>query len=71
MSKRILIAEDDEAIATLIAMNLRAAGMEPAVFPDGEYALLSEPYRKVSTVHRDDEWRQGVSERSYRVPFSQ
>ena len=43
MSKRILIAEDDEAIATLIAMNLRAAGMEPAVFHDGESAALSLP----------------------------
>ena len=29
MAKRILIAEDDEAIAKLIAMNLKAAGMEP------------------------------------------
>ena len=43
MSKRILIAEDDTAIARLIAMNLKAAGMEPVVFPDGEAAALSLP----------------------------
>lgn len=35
MSKRILIVEDDEAIASLIAMNLRVAGMEAVVFGDG------------------------------------
>lgn len=43
MSKRILIAEDDTAIARLIAMNLKAAGMEPVLFPDGEAAALSLP----------------------------
>lgn len=35
MPKRIFIAEDDEAIASLVAMNLRVAGMEPVVFADG------------------------------------
>lgn len=43
MSKRILIAEDDAAIARLIAMNLKAAGMEPVLFPDGEAASESLP----------------------------
>ena len=43
MSKRILIAEDDTAIARLIAMNLKAAGMEPVLFPDGEAAAMSLP----------------------------
>ncbi|MCR5305752.1 MAG: response regulator transcription factor [Oscillospiraceae bacterium] len=43
MSKRILIAEDDTAIARLIAMNLKAAGMEAVVFPDGEAAARSLP----------------------------
>lgn len=43
MSKRILIAEDDAAIARLIAMNLKAAGMEPVLFPDGEAAAMSLP----------------------------
>ncbi len=43
MAKRVLIAEDDEAIAKLIAMNLKAAGMEPVRFPDGEAAALSLP----------------------------
>ena len=43
MAKRILIAEDDEAIAKLIAMNLKAAGMEPVLFFDGESAALSLP----------------------------
>ncbi len=35
MAKRILVLEDDEAIASMIAMNLKVAGMEPAVFNDG------------------------------------
>lgn len=35
MPKRILVVEDEEAIASMIAMNLRAAGMEPVVFGDG------------------------------------
>ena len=39
----ILIAEDDTAIARLIAMNLKAAGMEAVVFPDGEAAARSLP----------------------------
>lgn len=43
MAKRILIAEDDTAIARLIAMNLKAAGMEPVIFPDGESAAQSLP----------------------------
>lgn len=43
MAKRILIAEDDEAIARMIAMNLRAAGMEPVIFHDGEAAAQSLP----------------------------
>ena len=43
MAKRILIAEDDEAIAKLIAMNLKAAGMEPVIFPDGEAAAEALP----------------------------
>ena len=43
MQKRILIAEDDAAIARLIAMNLRAAGMEAVLFPDGEAAARSLP----------------------------
>ena len=34
MSKRILIVEDEEAIAKMIAMNLRVAGMEPVIFYD-------------------------------------
>ncbi|MCQ2417580.1 MAG: response regulator transcription factor [Oscillospiraceae bacterium] len=41
MKKRILIAEDDTAIARLIAMNLKAAGMESVIFPDGEAAAQS------------------------------
>jgi len=35
MSKRILIVEDEEAIAKMIAMNLRVAGYEPVIFYDG------------------------------------
>lgn len=41
MSKRILIVEDEEAIAKMIAMNLRVAGMEPAIFYDGAEAADS------------------------------
>lgn len=41
MQKRILIAEDDKAIAKLIAMNLKAAGMEAVLFHDGESAAQS------------------------------
>lgn len=43
MKKRIMIAEDDEAIAKLIAMNLRAAGMEPVLFSNGADAAESLP----------------------------
>lgn len=35
MAKRILVVEDEAAIASMIAMNLRVAGMEPVVFGDG------------------------------------
>ena len=35
MHKRILVLEDEEAIASMIAMNLKVAGMEPVVFSDG------------------------------------
>ena len=41
MSKRILIVEDEEAIAKMIAMNLRVANMEPVIFYDGAEAELS------------------------------
>lgn len=41
MSKRILIVEDEEAIAKMIAMNLRVAGMEPVIFYDGAEAADS------------------------------
>lgn len=49
MSNRILIAEDDTAIARLIAMNLKAAGMEPVVFENGAKAAAS-----LSADHRYD-----------------
>jgi len=41
MSKRILIVEDEEAIAKMIAMNLRVANMEPVIFYDGAEAEAS------------------------------
>lgn len=41
MSKRILVLEDEEAIASMIAMNLRAAGMDPVVFHNGLLAQRS------------------------------
>ncbi len=41
MSKRILIVEDGEAIAKMIAMNLRIANMEPVIFYDGAEAQAS------------------------------
>ncbi len=41
MSKRILIVEDEEAIARMIAMNLRVAGMEPVIFYNGDAAAQS------------------------------
>ena len=43
MPKRILIVEDEEAIAKMIAMNLRVAGMEPVVFGNGLEAERSLP----------------------------
>ena len=43
MPKRILIVEDEEAIASMIAMNLRVAGMDPVVFGDGLEADRSLP----------------------------
>ncbi len=43
MSNRILIAEDDTAIARLIAMNLKAAGMETVIFENGADAAASLP----------------------------
>lgn len=41
MPKRILIVEDEEAIAKMIAMNLRVANMQPVIFYDGAEAELS------------------------------
>jgi len=41
MKKRVMVVEDEEAIAKMIAMNLRAAGMEPVIFYDGEAASQS------------------------------
>ncbi len=41
MAKRIWIVEDEEAIAKMIAMNLRVVGMEPVIFYDGEEAARS------------------------------
>ncbi|MBR6418880.1 MAG: response regulator transcription factor [Oscillospiraceae bacterium] len=41
MAKRIMVVEDEAAIADMIAMNLRAAGMEPRVFYDGAEAAES------------------------------
>ena len=35
MARRILVLEDEEAISGMIAMNLKAAGMEPVVFANG------------------------------------
>lgn len=43
MPKRILIVEDEEAIAKMIAMNLRVAGMEPVIFGNGLEAERSLP----------------------------
>ena len=39
--KRILIVEDDEAIATGLGLNLRIAGYDPEVVHDGEQALAA------------------------------
>lgn len=41
MLKRILIVEDEEAIAKMIALNLRVANMEPVIFYDGTKAADS------------------------------
>lgn len=41
MTKKIMVVEDETAIAEMIAMNLRAAGMEPTIFNDGESASRS------------------------------
>ncbi len=41
MQKRILIVEDEEAIAKLISMNLRVANMQSVIFGDGEEAARS------------------------------
>ena len=43
MSDRILIVEDEEAIAKMIAMNLRVAKFEPVVFLNGAKAEASLP----------------------------
>ena len=43
MPKRILIVEDEEAIAKMIAMNLRVAGMETVIFGNGLEAEQSLP----------------------------
>ncbi len=41
MAYRILIVEDEEPIARMIAMNLSVSGMEPVIFPDGLQAERS------------------------------
>ena len=41
MSRKILIVEDDEAIATGLSLNLRLAGLQPQVVRDGEEALTT------------------------------
>jgi two-component system, OmpR family, alkaline phosphatase synthesis response regulator PhoP len=41
MSPRILIVEDDEAIATGLSLNLRLAGLTPSVARDGDEALTT------------------------------
>jgi len=40
MSQRILIVEDDEAIATGLALNLKLAGRPTSIARDGEEALV-------------------------------
>ena len=49
MGKRILVLEDEEAIANMIAMNLRIAGLEPVIFHDG-----LEAERSLSVSHAYD-----------------
>lgn len=41
MSHKILIVEDDEAIATGLSLNLRLAGLKPQVARDGDEALTT------------------------------
>jgi DNA-binding response OmpR family regulator len=41
LSHKILIVEDDEAIATGLSLNLRLAGLSPSVARDGEEALTT------------------------------
>ncbi len=41
MNHKILIVEDDEAIATGLSLNLRLAGLSPQVARDGEEALTT------------------------------
>ncbi len=41
MSHKILIVEDDDAIATGLSLNLRLAGLSPSVVRDGEEALTT------------------------------
>ena len=41
MSNRILIVEDDEAIASAVTLNLQVAGYDGAAFDDGEKAARS------------------------------
>lgn len=41
MSGRILVAEDEEALATLLDYNLRRAGYDVRLAPDGDEALLA------------------------------
>lgn len=43
MEGRILIVEDEEAIARMIAMNLRVSGMTSVIFGDGQEAFNSLP----------------------------
>lgn len=44
MTKRVMVVEDEEPIAKMIAMNLRAAGMEPVVFLNGEAVSEALPF---------------------------
>ena len=44
MTKRVMVVEDEEPIAKMIAMNLRAAGMEPVIFLNGEAVSESLPF---------------------------
>lgn len=44
MTKRVMVVEDEEPIAKMIAMNLRAAGMEPVIFLNGEAVSEALPF---------------------------